>query len=67
MALWEEAISNVNFEEVKFKHQTYHLLSGFYAGKGEKQKALEYISKAIELAPSNKQYISAYDQIKAIK
>lgn len=63
--LLETAINSKPFEENRFKHMTYFQLSAYYAAIKDYNKSFESITKALEMSPSNKEYVEFYKFIKA--
>jgi|JI10StandDraft_1071094.scaffolds.fasta_scaffold90557_3 tetratricopeptide (TPR) repeat protein len=59
-----KAINEKQFRQIEFKHSAYASLASYYFKEREYKKAKVNIEKAIELAPSNNDYVKLYNQVK---
>jgi tetratricopeptide (TPR) repeat protein len=62
---WLKAISEKQFTQIEFKHETYARLAGYYFLEKDYKKSKDNIEKAIELAPNNNDYIRFFNLVKA--
>jgi len=63
-AVWMKAINEKQFSQIASKHSTYYYLARYYFQEKDYKKSKENIEKAIELAPSNNQYVWFFNQVK---
>ncbi|MBP7735739.1 MAG: tetratricopeptide repeat protein [Spirochaetes bacterium] len=54
---WLKGLKIADYDETRFKHMTFYGLAYLYFERRDYWKAKEMIKKALELAPSNEQYL----------